>query len=67
MNMKVALLALLVFLAVTPMITTVITTPDKELKVSDSRKGLEDGSNRFTSCNYTYVSPDGKDKGGGWP
>lgn len=67
MNMKVALLALLVFLVVTAMITTVLTTPDKESKVSGSRKVLEDGSNRFTLCNYTYASPNGKDKGGGWP
>jgi len=64
--MKIALLTLLVFLTVTAMIATVITTPSKELKVSGAREGFEEDSNRFTSWN-TYVSPVGKDKGGGWP
>ena len=67
MNMKVAVLALLVFLAFTAVVATVLTKPDTELKVSGSRKVSEYGFNRFALCNYTYASPCGKDKGGGWP
>lgn len=66
MNVKIALLALLVILAATTLFATITAAFNEAPSITSIRTNAdEEISDYLTLCNYTQ--PEGKDKGGGWP
>ena len=66
MNVKIALLALLVILAATTMFVTIVAVFNEAPSIKSAETNLDEKiSDCLTLCNYTR--PQGKPKGGGWP
>lgn len=66
MNVKIALLALLVILAATTVFATFAVVFNEAPLIKSTETNVDQKiSDCLTLCNYTQ--PQGKDKGGGWP
>jgi len=66
MKMKMLLAILLVALAATAILATVVTTFKNTPSITNTKTGLDkETSNHLTLCDE--VQPEGKDRGGDWP